>query len=150
MDDDSGTGGPTDSTTEAEGRAYHDRQIKLNEAWAKVREMLTQNMIQLASMPSVSCAFCCIQIANIYYRQCGGYFCNSCTDSLYSSINVFHKPLIWKVQVCAVHVCVCVCVHVCACVHVYWCCLCCCVDNDYIIVWIIAYTLYIFVGQCLC
>ena len=81
-----------------EPRTYKDRQKHLNEAWEKVRAKLTQHIIKSASLPSVLCTLCNVNMTTIYCRQCGGYLCNSCTDLIHSSINLFHKPLIWKVQ----------------------------------------------------
>lgn len=85
---------------ELTSRTYENRQKKLNEAWERVRGKLTQCTVKSASLPPrVSCTLCNTSMATVYCRQCGGYLCSSCTDLLHNSINLFHKPLIWKVYI---------------------------------------------------
>lgn len=88
--------GSSDESTNIH-RTYHYWQVILNEEWASIRSTITKQMIWSAALPFLKCTFCETENSNVYCRPCGGYFCTLCTNLLHNGINIFHKPMIWKV-----------------------------------------------------
>ena len=78
---------------------YRKRQQKSTSAWMGVRKLLHRAKIE-SSVPSVNGAcVVCNSPAVIVCYDCGseGRYCESCTESVHSRQNIFHKPQIWKV-----------------------------------------------------
>jgi len=94
-------------------RSYQDREKKLAEAWASVRDDIFTSVVELASYSRQLCHLCGDN-ATVMCCQCGPYmlYCKTCAGEMHMEVNLFHQLLLWQVQLPLYLVCYMCCTYV--------------------------------------